>query len=240
MTGLPVVLLAPPAGGSALFRRRWSVDLEGRAFVRMPPRPRGPGATLLTAAQALAFAAPRGGRWMLAGHSLGALVAFEAVRLLEAAGDPLPDRLLVMGSRPPCSETGRSFAPVVDLEDDAFLSALVAMGAVDASLPENPLRRLFLPGLRADLRLLVGHRPVHGAAVSVPLEAWHGTSDRLAPPAAGAGWSACTSDSFALRVVEGGHFFPIEQSAAVTAALGRPGWTATAPFRGSTSETRLL
>ncbi|MCJ1701765.1 thioesterase domain-containing protein [Rathayibacter festucae] len=223
MTALPSVLLVPPAGGSALLRRQWARDLAGRARVEMPPLPKGPGATLIDVARALARAAPTTGRWILAGHSLGALVAFEAVRVLEAGGgSPPPDRLLVLGSSPPSATIGRSFAPVVDLDDDDFLAALVAMGAVDAALPANPMRKLFLPGLRADLRLLVGYTPSPGAAVSVPLEAWHGTEDRLAPPARGGGWSARTSATFALRVLDGGHFFPIERSAAVTASLRLP------------------
>jgi surfactin synthase thioesterase subunit len=222
VTDLPTVLLVPPAGGSALLRRRWAGDLAGRARVETPHLPRIPGGTLLDTARALAAAAPREGRWTLAGHSLGALVAFEAVRALEAAGDPPPERLLVLGSSPPSAATGRTFAPVVDLGDDDFLAALAELGAVDAALPANPMRRLFLPGLRADLRLLVGYAPALAAAVSAPLTAWHGTRDRLAPPAHGGGWSARTSAAFGLRVVEGSHFFPVEQSTAVTGSLGLP------------------
>lgn len=220
--GLRVVLV-PPAGGSAPLRRSWADALEGRAHVAMPRPHKGPDDSLRDVAHRLAGSTPSSGRWVIAGHSLGGLIAFETVRALEESGGCLPERLIVMGSKPPTARSGRMFDPVVELPDDELLDALVVMGAVDASLREHPMRKLFVPGLRADLRLLVSYEAPRDSRVSVDLDAWHGSSDRLAPPSYAAAWAAFTTGNFASRVFEGGHFFPTERVAEAASALAA-GW----------------
>ncbi|MWV75831.1 thioesterase [Rathayibacter rathayi] len=217
-SGTPRVVLVPPAGGSALLRRLWSDALVGRAQVTMPRTPKSAGGTLFDVARALADRTPREGRWILTGHSLGGLIAFETVRALEATRAPLPERLIVMGSQPPTARSGRMFASVVDLDDDRLIDALVGMGAVDAALRQHPMRKLFTPGIRADLRLLVSYTATD-EPVGVDLHTWHGTEDLLAPPSLAVGWEAFTAGRFLARSFEGGHFFPTERVDEATEAL---------------------
>ncbi|KGJ81743.1 hypothetical protein GY21_01255 [Cryobacterium roopkundense] len=216
----PQVVLIPPAGGSAVLGRAWTEGLADRAHVDLLRLPRLHDGSLMASARLLAAATPRSGRWVLAGHSLGGLIAFEIVRALQLAGGHLPERLIVMGSQAPDMLSGRAFAALVDLRDDAMLDALVEMGAVDTALREHPMRKLFVPGLRRDLRLLVSYTPDPvNDSVGVPLHAWHGEHDRLAPPARAAAWARHTSVQFHTRTFAGGHFFPVEQLADVLRAL---------------------
>jgi surfactin synthase thioesterase subunit len=217
---LPTVVLLPPAGGSAVLGRAWSAALDGRARVEPLRVPRASGGGVGESARVVAGRTPSTGRWVLAGHSLGGLLAFEVVRVLEADGLHLPEHVVVMGSRPPHQATGPLVAGLVDLPDDEMLAGLARTGAVEASLPEHPMRRLFVPGLRADLRLLVDTPAAStDATVGVPVHAWHGTDDRLAPPAAAGGWATHAAGPFRSRTFRGGHFFPVEQAAEVVAAL---------------------
>lgn len=219
----------PPAGGSAATYRPWRTGLPSRYLVR-PLELAGRGArrtepptpSLRAAAAELLPAAAGPEPYALVGHSLGGLVAVELARLIAATPDlPRPAFVLVAGSRPPHHSTARVFAPLLDLDDGDLLAALAEVGAVNPALITSPLRGLFLPALRADLRLIVEHRVDPGAApLPVDLVAWHAAGDPLAPPEMGWEWERYTSGRFAHRSFAGGHFFLYDDLPSVVAALG--------------------
>lgn len=160
--------------------------------------------------------------YVLFGHSLGGLLAVEATRQRVLTGGRLPERVVVAGTRPPHTGNAALFAPLLDLDDDAFLSALSGMGAISAELITSPARPLLLPGLRADLRILVHYQPCgwqRTDPLPVPLHAWHGAGDTLAPPQLGRQWAAYTRDTFRIRVFDGDHFFPTTRAMALIQAL---------------------
>ncbi|MET7934863.1 alpha/beta fold hydrolase [Streptomyces sp. NPDC005322] len=226
------LFVLPHAGGSAGYYRGWSrwlpktvelvpLELPGH-FTRM----REP---LLTEWPRLAddladqVGARATGPYVLAGHSLGALLAYEVTRIQEARGVP-PRLLAVSGRNGPAA--GLSHRPIHQLPDSRFLEALARLGGTPGPvLKERDLMRLYLPLLRADLRLAETYTRTPGPPLATPVAAFGGRCDRLTDTAGLVAWSRETTDTFDLTVVDGGHFFHEEPSftAAVRARLHRLG-----------------
>ena len=84
---------------------------------------------------------------LLAGHSMGAQVAFETCRLLEQRG-LAPQGLIISGCHAPHLHSERQLSH----RDDAdFIAELIDIGGCSPELRENQeLMSLFLPLLRAD------------------------------------------------------------------------------------------
>lgn len=155
------------------------------------------------------------------GHSMGAVVAFEVIRRLEARGGPVPFLLFASGRRAPSARRTES----VHRGDDAALVAeITSLGGTDPRVLADPeLRSIVLPPTRADYRAIETYQPEPGASVGTPVTVLVGDSDRAATLAEAAAWKDHTSGAFDLRVFPGGHFYLLDRQAevvdAVTSAL---------------------
>nr|WP_254212545.1 alpha/beta fold hydrolase [Burkholderia multivorans] len=140
------------------------------------------------------------------GHSLGALIAFELARALFAAGKRGPAALAVSGHRAPDRPLRR--APLHDLDDDAFVAQLRALGGIAGSLlDDSRLRPFLLPMLRADLYMSEAYSPLPGLLLAIPLIGFRGESDPLLTADEFDGWTTHTGASCSLHTLPGGHFF---------------------------------
>ena len=137
------------------------------------------------------------------GHSLGALVAYDLVRLRQAAGSPLPDRLLVGACAPPDLPAG-----MVDLPDEELARRLIRIGGMSEILVRYPAwSRAALSLVRDDLRLCSSHRWSDAVPVRCPIHAFAGDADPVVSADVVAGWAACTTADFRLDRLPGGHLF---------------------------------
>jgi medium-chain acyl-[acyl-carrier-protein] hydrolase len=98
--------------------------------------------------------------------------------------------------------------PIASLDEAAFLTALqLRYGTLPAAvLAEPDLLALYLPPLRADLRLHEAYLTTV-RAVSCGITAFAGIDDDQASPSAMGAWAAYSESAFRLRPVESGHFF---------------------------------
>lgn len=204
----------PFAGGSASYFRPLAIalapDMETLA-VQYPGRQERRGETPLESVEQLADAAADAlrpaltGRFAFFGHSLGALVAFEVARRLEAAGVPGPVHLFASAVSAPSVLR----LPTVHLADDeTLLAELAALGATGRSRPSAvQSRSLSLPAVRADYRAVAGYRPLPGASVGCPLTVLAGTDDPIVPLDNSAAWHAHTDTGSVLHTFDGGHFY---------------------------------
>lgn len=140
------------------------------------------------------------------GHSMGAWLALEVARRMEAAGRQ-PLCVFVSGRQAPsvgCLET-----PLGDLDDASFIDEMQARyDAIPAQiLAHEELMALLLPALRADIQAL--ERYVHESDVKLesPIVATVGRSDEVVPVETMAPWSAETSGPFEVVTLAGGHFY---------------------------------
>ena len=145
------------------------------------------------------------------GHSMGALVASEVTRSLEASGASMP-RLLVVSSRRPPHLPGLE-TPISHLPDDDFVAAIQSRygGIPPEILAEPDIMQVVLPGLRADFVALETHRPEPRPPVSCPISALGGRNDRLTPAEHLEAWREETRAAFRMRLFDGGHFYLFEQ-----------------------------
>jgi pyochelin biosynthesis protein PchC len=200
------------AGGTAAAFQGWAEllppDVELLA-VRYPGRldrflDPVPGSMAELVAEVVAALLPLAGVPVsLFGHSMGAVVAFEATRLLERDQGVRP-RLLVVSGReaPSCPQ------PLVPstADDETLLAAF--RGHVGADVFANPeFVELVLPILRADCRLMETHRIDPAATVVAPIVACVGDRDPGCSVEEARPWALATTGAFELRVFSGDHFY---------------------------------
>ncbi|MCC7383287.1 MAG: thioesterase [Deltaproteobacteria bacterium] len=206
----------PYAGGGASYFRTWNdllpptIELNA---IQLPGREGRLREPLLRSARAVAERLSEAIRgrldrpFLLYGHSMGALLAFELERILEATRAPRPEHLFVSGrAAPDCPITA---APIHDLPDPELIETVARryQPIPAAILSEPELLELLLPTLRADLQIVEEYRATPEPRVAVPITAYGGRSDPLVSPAECAGWARHTEDRFTLTWVDGGHFF---------------------------------
>ncbi|MEE1805531.1 thioesterase II family protein [Streptomyces sp. BE133] len=140
------------------------------------------------------------------GHSMGALVAFETVRLLEEKRPGAVTHLFASGSRAPSCHTDE--ARPARWSDERIIAELRGLGGTgDRLISDEEGLRSALPALRDDYRALAAYRPAPGARVGVPLTVLVGREDPKAGPEHAADWQPHTDAAFDFRVFPGGHFF---------------------------------
>ncbi|MFG2292985.1 thioesterase II family protein [Streptomyces sp. NPDC048603] len=142
----------------------------------------------------------------LFGHSLGAVIASETARSLQARGRA-PVWVGVSGRQ----ATG--IQPAVrlldpSLSDTELARRLTRLGGMPDRIDELPeFRHRFLRLIRSDLRALDSYRPdPDRTPLSADLTVFASTDDVLAPVPGVPAWSRETSGEFRRRLFQGGHF----------------------------------
>jgi medium-chain acyl-[acyl-carrier-protein] hydrolase len=137
------------------------------------------------------------------GHCFGGRLAYE---LAHRAHTAMTVRLFVSSCRSP--DTSSADAPVHELPDAEFCSALAQTGAAPAEVLANAaLMRILLPAIRSEIRLAEqwGDRP--SASLDVPITALYGTEDLTGERQGMTGWPAFTTRGCEFVEIPGGHFF---------------------------------
>ncbi len=148
--------------------------------------------------------------YMLFGHSMGSLLAYELARLLRNNGYREPAHLFVSGGRAPhfVSESSYTYTS----EEDFKNRILSYDPASNVIFEQQELYDLFIPILKADLNMLGSY--VHKNKDSVlrcPITALAAIDDSSVPLHEAEAWKLYTDNVFSLKEFEGGHFFIHQQ-----------------------------
>ncbi|MFC9700771.1 thioesterase II family protein [Streptomyces sp. NPDC056943] len=143
----------------------------------------------------------------LFGHSMGAVVALETARALEALGR-YPVWTGTSGRVAPL-HPGVGSVPLHALDDTALLDVMLNLGGMPERVTEaSEFLDRFLRTVRADLKAVDNYRPAPGRSpLSSPLTVFGGTQDAWAPASAMHLWRRETGARFAQRFFPGGHFY---------------------------------
>jgi isopentenyl diphosphate isomerase/L-lactate dehydrogenase-like FMN-dependent dehydrogenase/surfactin synthase thioesterase subunit len=137
----------------------------------------------------------------LLGHSMGALIAFETARLLEA---PVT-RLFVSAARPPADDWQEKDLDAMG--DAEIVTELRRLGGVpEALLREPDVVEEILRLLRADHRVLRGYDCPPDAVVPAPITVLLADADPKNTLDQMTGWARHTTRGCATEVFPGGHF----------------------------------
>lgn len=216
----------PHAGGAGTFFRLWkreiAEDVELCPVDRSDTSLWGNGRQMREAVDALAVAlrptldVP----YVLFGHSMGGLIAFELARQLSALGGPPPRALIVSGCRAPSLLPART--NVHTLPDQELLQLLVQLGGTPREiLDDDELRPLILDAVRRDYALLASYRYTEGEPLRCPLVLMRGaddpetTDERIEP------WQREVAHPMVVQTFGGGHFFLADHTAAVARGVDR-------------------
>ncbi|MFJ9041569.1 thioesterase II family protein [Streptomyces sp. NPDC102406] len=209
----------PHAGGSPYFFRDWGgalpwAEVHAVCYPGRAERFGEPCATDLTAMAreiAVELLAPDDDRPLaLFGHSMGATVAYEVTRALEAAGRTVR-HLFASGARAPQSHVPDS-AAAATWDEAAITRTLVELGGTEPELLRNrAFVELVLPYIGADFRMLAAYGGGSARPLACPLTALVGADDPRVTAAQTAAWGEVTRGAFARHTLPGGHFY-LEQA----------------------------
>ncbi|GLH79075.1 thioesterase [Bradyrhizobium sp. SSBR45G] len=209
------LICLPYAGGSAMIYARWrrqlpsSIDvvpleLPGRGVRMDEPLHTDPAALADQLAVELARE-PLAMPYVLFGHSLGGLIAYEVAQRLCALGAPRPKMLLVSGTEAPAMRDGSRWLD--PLSDDALRDELLRLkGTPPQALENAEIMRGALPVLRADFLMCGNYVYRTRPPLRCPIHVFGGDQDETRLEALDA-WRAETSLAFGLDMLPGDHFF---------------------------------
>lgn len=158
--------------------------------------------------------------FVMFGHSMGALLAYEVTRGLLAANAVEPVALFVSAHRAP--QLPSRHRALHDLPRDRLIAELKALhdAPVEAFDDEDFIDAV-LPTLRDDLELAETYKFVAEPMLSCPVIAMGGTFDASVVPEELDRWRAITEGSFKSLLFEGDHFFVDNPSTSFLPALRR-------------------
>ena len=205
----------PYAGGSSFVFREWAdqlpewievypVQLPGRGrrlneepFVRFPSL-----IEELTKAILPWLDKP----FVLFGHSLGSVIAFELAQQLVHKYQLEPLHLFVAGRHAP--HLPDTHPPSHHLPDDEFKEELRQLNGTAPEILEHPeLFQFVLPLLRADFELCFSYEHIAREPLPCPITAFGGMADAFVSRESLSAWREHTSNDFSVKMLPGDHFF---------------------------------
>ncbi|MGV9667391.1 thioesterase II family protein [Nocardia niigatensis] len=212
-----VLVCFPPGGGSVTAYRElaqrfgsgtavFGVQYPGRQD-RLADEPISVLTELADRAATDLLAWPKDVRLAIFGHSMGATVAYEAARRVEAGGRALTHLFVSGRPAPAFSETARLHAG----PDEGLIADLERLSNDPASVrilrDEPGLAEVVLPALRSDYRAVETYRHRPGAPLRAPITTLVSSADPTTSAAQAGEWRDYTAAGFDLATFPGGHFY---------------------------------
>jgi surfactin synthase thioesterase subunit len=147
-------------------------------------------------------------RYILHGHCMGALLAFEAIKLIQTSGMQLPIFMVASGRNAP-RHINEWLRRVPALDDRSLFKEMQELGGVPKGL-SFAMARHFLTVLRNDQAMFRDYEPGE-TRISVPILALAGRDDKMTDAAALADWEDYTSKFLSLKWLDGQHYSILDQ-----------------------------
>lgn len=203
------------AGATASIFRSWAksvpdgveivaIQLPGREYRLAEPLLTDIGQVVIALAEVLSPLVDK--PFAVFGHSVGALIGFDVVRMLRARGLREPELLIASGRNAPQFKWRDVGVEV--LSDDEFVEAVRCYnGTPESLLADESLRDLWLPRLRADLTLSARYEYIEQGPLECRILVMFGEQDRLVTDSGLRGWLEQTKGEVRFFACPGDHFF---------------------------------
>jgi surfactin synthase thioesterase subunit len=143
--------------------------------------------------------------FVLFGHSMGSVLAFEIAKKLEA--EKLAPKLVILSGRPP-PKFGLRMNPISHLADSELIAELRKLEGTDSCILENAeLMELLLPIIRADFRISEAYKSSSNSKISSPLIAIGSVNDPWIDEAEFLEWKDYSKNTTKIQFFPGGHFY---------------------------------
>jgi medium-chain acyl-[acyl-carrier-protein] hydrolase len=205
----------PYAGGNASIFRNWHIRLPNCVEVygiQLPGRcDRFAEYPLTRMAEVVSKLGPAllpllRGPFAFFGHSMGAILSFEAARWLQRTHQIYPRHLYVSGRRAP--HIPDMDPPLHQLNQTDFIGRLSQLNGIPTEiLASVEMLEVVLPVLRADAEVCETYQYVDDVPLRCPITAFGGKDDGDETLERMEEWCKHTTSHFRLHALEGGHFF---------------------------------
>lgn len=214
--GFPLLYCLPSSGGSASMFRGWRERFAESFDIRVyqPPgretrfnEPPHDSIGAMAAELLAAIEEQTDAEFTFFGHSLGALLAFETVRLARRTGRRGPTRLIVSACAAPHRFDAERLLRAAR-SDAASVELLRELGGTPPEVLSHPeMLELILPPMRADLAMLARYHYLDEPPLDLPLLILGGRQDPLVQREHLAAWAEQTTGDSQIVMLEGGHFY---------------------------------
>jgi medium-chain acyl-[acyl-carrier-protein] hydrolase len=158
--------------------------------------------------------------YALFGHCLGAVLAYEATRILKSRGAAQPVHLFASGARGP--HFGIPIGDVKSMNNEQFIDHFNQVYGASMDILRNPqLGPLVLPVVKADAYMTQEYRYLPGPPVDYDVTVIAGEKDGDVNLEQMQGWTQHTTAKVTTRFYEGNHFFFLERSPQMLADIAK-------------------
>ena len=141
---------------------------------------------------------------ILFGHSLGALIAFEAARRVNSTQVV---GLALSSFLPPTEANVKARERIAHLPDETFIQKIERFSPIpDVVRNDKKALDFFLPIIRSDIQLIETYKG-GSESVSIPAIIFCGSADTLNPSGRLAEWKSLVSVQGQVQILDGDHFF---------------------------------
>ncbi|SFJ55839.1 Surfactin synthase thioesterase subunit [Paenibacillus sp. UNC496MF] len=156
--------------------------------------------------------------YMLFGHSMGSLIAYELAKKVMQHGNQGPLHIFFSGRSSPnqSTDTNRSRLP-----DEELKKEIIQFGGTPKELLDDPgFIRMFLPIIRADMKAVETY-PTEEEITPLPcnISIFNGKQDHLVTHLEK--WKPYTTKEIEYRFFEGGHFYLLDHTREVVDAINQ-------------------
>lgn len=212
------IFLLPYGGGSASSYRayvgRFPSNIGHVVPIEIPGRGKRSHEDCAESLQECAALALReidteGAEYILHGHCMGALLAFEATKLIEASGRRLPNFMLASGRNAP-RHVNDWLRRLPGWDDRSLFKELQGLGGIPRGL-SFAMAQHFLTVLRNDQAMIRDYDPGE-QKIEVPILALAGRDDKMTNAAGLADWEDYTSKFLSIEWLDGQHYSLLDQA----------------------------
>lgn len=141
--------------------------------------------------------------YILHGHCMGALLAFEAIKLIEASGMQLPEFMLASGRNAP-RHINDWLRRVPEMDDRSLFTELQEFGGIPRGL-SFAMAQHFLTVLRNDQAMIRDYEPGE-TRISVPILVLASRDDKMTNATGLTDWEDYTSKFVSIEWIDGQHY----------------------------------